>query len=70
MNLKEVVLTHETGAGPRPVDLTITGFEFRPAATSAVAPRGDETSGHLQGSVCSPMIADWVTMWRDRGGEP
>ncbi len=36
MNLKEVVLSHETGAGPRPIDLTITGFEFRPAATSAV----------------------------------
>jgi len=36
MNLKEVVLTHETGAGPRPIDLTITGFEFRPTATTAV----------------------------------
>ena len=36
MNLKEVVLTHETGAGPRSVDLTITGFEFQPTATTAV----------------------------------
>src|SRR4029079_14286766 len=26
----------ETGAGPRPVDLTVTGFEFRPAAATAV----------------------------------
>lgn len=35
MNLKEVVLSHETGAGPRPIDLTITGFEFRPTTTTA-----------------------------------
>lgn len=30
VNLKEIVLTHESGASPRPIDLTITAFEFRP----------------------------------------
>ncbi len=35
MNLKEVVLTHETGGPARPIDLTITHFEFRPAEKPA-----------------------------------
>jgi len=37
MNLKEVVLSHETGGTPRPIDLTITGFEFRPTAPTSAA---------------------------------
>jgi hypothetical protein len=37
--IKEVVITHERGIGPRPIDVTLTRFEFPPAATATLEGR-------------------------------